>query len=151
LQQENRFRHPGASLAVFGDPGISLILEVDWRLHGPHLKRRERSEAGMQSASISTIVESLREEIQLIQNQERFYRSKRHHSDEEIAAHSRRELRLLDIRPNSTSWEEAAPVRKAAACNCHPLRNRANTFDIGTSALSPWREVFIEASISRSV
>jgi hypothetical protein len=57
----------------------------------------------------------------------------------------------LTYRPNSTSWEEAAPVRKAAACNCHPLRNRANTFDIGTSALSPWREVFIKASISRSV
>jgi len=109
LQQENRFRHPGASLAVFGDPGISLILEVDWRLHGPHLKRRERSEAGMQSASISTIVESLREEIQLIQNQERFYRSKRHHSGEEIAAHSCRELRLLDIQAELNKLGRSGP------------------------------------------
>jgi hypothetical protein len=52
----------------------------------------------MHSASISSFVESLREEITLIQNQERSYRRKSHHSQEEITARSRRELRLVDIR-----------------------------------------------------
>jgi uncharacterized protein (TIGR02271 family) len=51
----------------------------------------------MNTASISARVESLREEIRLIQNQERFYQALKRDSFEQMAAHARRELRLLDI------------------------------------------------------
>jgi hypothetical protein len=51
----------------------------------------------MNTASISARVESLREEIRLIQDQERFYQALKRDSFEQMAAHARRELRLLDI------------------------------------------------------
>jgi hypothetical protein len=69
----------------------------------------------MQSASISTFVQSLREEIKIIQNQERLYRTKRHHSSEEIAAHSRRELRLLDIQAELHKLGRSGPCPEG--CN----------------------------------
>jgi protein-arginine kinase activator protein McsA len=51
----------------------------------------------MHDASILTRIESLREEIKLIQNQERFYRAVKRYSFEENAAHIRREIRLLEM------------------------------------------------------
>ena len=51
----------------------------------------------IRDASISARVESLREEIRLIQNQERFYQTLKRNSFEQLAAHARRELRVLDI------------------------------------------------------
>ena len=68
----------------------------------------------MHIASILTFVESLREEIKLIQNQERFYRQKAHHSQEEITAHSRRELRLLDIRAELHKLQRSEPFQEDA-------------------------------------
>jgi hypothetical protein len=49
------------------------------------------------SVSISARIGSLREEIRVIQNQERFFRTLKRNSFEESAAHARRELRLRDI------------------------------------------------------
>jgi negative regulator of sigma E activity len=51
----------------------------------------------MDSPAIAARVESLREEITIIRNQELFYQRRSRHSYEEIRAHARRELRLLDI------------------------------------------------------
>ena len=48
--------------------------------------------------SIAPFVETIREEIKLIQNQELYYRKLKHHTLEQITAHVRRESRLLDIR-----------------------------------------------------
>jgi hypothetical protein len=47
--------------------------------------------------SRSAHIESLREQIKLIQNQERFYRTVKRYSFGENAAHIRREIRLLEI------------------------------------------------------
>jgi hypothetical protein len=47
--------------------------------------------------SISARLDSLRDEIRLIYDQELFYRRSAQHSKEGIAAHAQRELRLLDI------------------------------------------------------
>lgn len=47
--------------------------------------------------SISARLDALRDEIRLICNQELYYRSRAPHSRQEIAAHARRELRLLEI------------------------------------------------------
>ena len=51
----------------------------------------------MHDASMLARIESLREEIILIQNQERFYLTVKRYSFEENAAHTRREIRLLEI------------------------------------------------------
>jgi protein-arginine kinase activator protein McsA len=51
----------------------------------------------MQDASILARIDSLREEIKLIQNQERFYHTVQRDSFEENAAHTRREIRLLEM------------------------------------------------------
>ena len=51
----------------------------------------------MQHASILPHIESLREEIKLIQNQERVYHTVKRDSFEENAAHIRREIRLLEM------------------------------------------------------
>jgi hypothetical protein len=60
----------------------------------------------MDNPAISARVESLREEITIIRkreeitiirNQELLYQRRSHHCYEEIRAHARRELRLLDI------------------------------------------------------
>ena len=51
----------------------------------------------MNGASIVALLESFREEIALIRNQERFYRTRERPSFEEKAAHARREARLLEI------------------------------------------------------
>jgi protein-arginine kinase activator protein McsA len=42
-------------------------------------------------------IQTLREEIKLIQNQERFYHTLKRDSFEEDAAHTRREIRLLEM------------------------------------------------------
>jgi protein-arginine kinase activator protein McsA len=51
----------------------------------------------MHHAELFARIESLREEIKLIQNQERFYRTVKRDSFEENAAHTRREIRLLEM------------------------------------------------------
>src|SRR5437763_15346093 len=51
----------------------------------------------MDNPAISARVESLREEITIIRNQELLYQRRSHDCYEEIRAHARRELRLLDI------------------------------------------------------
>jgi protein-arginine kinase activator protein McsA len=51
----------------------------------------------MQDASILARIDSLREEIKLIQNQERFYHTIKRDSFEENAAHTQREIRLLEM------------------------------------------------------
>jgi hypothetical protein len=51
----------------------------------------------MHHVSILPRIESLREEIKLIQNQERFYRTLKRDSLEENVAHTRREIRLLEM------------------------------------------------------
>jgi hypothetical protein len=51
----------------------------------------------MHHSSILARNESLREEIKLMQNQERFYRTVKHDSFEENVAHTRREIRLLEM------------------------------------------------------
>jgi protein-arginine kinase activator protein McsA len=51
----------------------------------------------MQDASILARIDSLREEIKLMQNRERFYRTLKRDSFEENAAHIRREIRLLEM------------------------------------------------------
>jgi Dodecin len=51
----------------------------------------------IQDASISARVESLRDEIRLILNQERFYRTVKHRSFERVTVHARRELRVVSI------------------------------------------------------
>lgn len=48
--------------------------------------------------AINSYLEQIREEIKLIQNQERFYRSESAHGDVQKAAHARRQSRLLEIR-----------------------------------------------------
>lgn len=48
-------------------------------------------------ASMLARIENLREEIKLIQNRERFYRTVKRYSFEENAAHARREIRLLEL------------------------------------------------------
>jgi protein-arginine kinase activator protein McsA len=51
----------------------------------------------MQDASILARIDSLREEIKLIQNQERFYHTVKRDSFEGNAAHIRRKIRLLEM------------------------------------------------------
>ena len=51
----------------------------------------------MHHASILARIESLRDEIKLVQNQERFYRTVKRDSLEENVAHTRREIRLLEM------------------------------------------------------
>lgn len=51
----------------------------------------------MHHASILARIETLREEIKLIQNQERFYLTVKRYSFEDNTAHIRREIRLLEI------------------------------------------------------
>jgi protein-arginine kinase activator protein McsA len=51
----------------------------------------------MHHTSILARIESLREEIKLVQNQERFYRTVKRDSFEENVAHTRREIRLLEM------------------------------------------------------
>jgi hypothetical protein len=51
----------------------------------------------MHRRSISVYVETLREEIRLIENQELFYRSGRTHTREQMAAHVLRGIRLMEI------------------------------------------------------
>ena len=51
----------------------------------------------MHHASMFARMKSLREEIKIIQNQERFYRTVKRDSFEENAAHTRREIRLLEM------------------------------------------------------
>lgn len=48
-------------------------------------------------ASMLARIENLREEIKLIQNRERFYRTVKRYSFEENAAHARLEIRLLEL------------------------------------------------------
>jgi protein-arginine kinase activator protein McsA len=51
----------------------------------------------MHDAAILARIESLQEEIKVIQNQERFYRTVKRDSFETDAAHTRREIRLLEM------------------------------------------------------
>ena len=51
----------------------------------------------MQHASILPRIESLREEIKLIQNQQRFYRTVKRCSFEQSTENIRREIRLLEM------------------------------------------------------
>jgi protein-arginine kinase activator protein McsA len=51
----------------------------------------------MHDTSILARIESLREEIKLIQNQERFFHTVKRDSFEESATHTRREIRLLEM------------------------------------------------------
>ena len=51
----------------------------------------------MHHTSILARMESLREEITLIQNKERFYGIVKRDSFEENVAHTRREIRLLEM------------------------------------------------------
>jgi len=51
----------------------------------------------MQHVSILPRIQSLRKEIKLVQNQERFYRTVKRDSLEENVAHTRREIRLLEM------------------------------------------------------
>ena len=76
----------------------------------------------MHSGSISTVLESLREEIKLIQNQECFYRRKPHHTLDEITAHCRRERRLLDIQAELNKLRTNELCHQACS-----LRNRRRT------------------------
>jgi hypothetical protein len=48
---------------------------------------------------VSTLprIESLRKEIKLVQNQERFYRTVKRDSFEENVSHTRREIRVLEM------------------------------------------------------
>jgi protein-arginine kinase activator protein McsA len=56
--------------------------------------------------SRSAHIESLREQIKLIQNQERFYRTVKRYSLGENAAHIRREIRLLEIQAEIGSLQQ---------------------------------------------
>ena len=52
----------------------------------------------MDNCSIAGHTEKLRREIELIQQEERLYRSRTHHSLADRAAHAKREFRVLAIR-----------------------------------------------------
>jgi hypothetical protein len=77
----------------------NLIVIVGNPNSGKTLRRHavRGSMRAMDNPAISAQVESLREEITIIRNQELFYQRRSHHCYEEIRAHARRELRLLDI------------------------------------------------------
>lgn len=46
---------------------------------------------------VSSYVETIREEIRLIQNQELWYRKRKHHTSEQMRAHDSRRSRLHEI------------------------------------------------------
>ena len=68
-------------------PSASQLHSIFWR-EGIH----------MHSYSISAYVETIREEIKRIQDQELFYRKRIRPTFVETAAHDRRESRMLEIR-----------------------------------------------------
>jgi len=62
-----------------------------------HLKATQVPSA-MHQQSISVYVETIRQELNLIENQEIFYRKAKYHTPPQIAAHVERGSRLLEIR-----------------------------------------------------
>ena len=72
----------------------------------------------MYSYSISSYVETIREEIKRIWDQELFYRKQKYPTFVETAAHDRRELRMVEIRQ---TLQKLRTVNLLSRQNAQPL------------------------------
>ena len=74
----------------------------------------------MENSSISARVETLREEIKVIKELERCYRSTKHHSASARFAHASRELRLFEIRAELDRLQAKKRYEAISSSNtCH--------------------------------
>src|SRR5207302_2713657 len=100
----------------------------------------------MNDASILARIESLREEITLMQNQERFYSKRKSHSFEERTAHNRREARLIEIHAELGKLQRRGALRSthvlASSASLPSQRRRMSASGVVAHTSPPIRLAF---------